>query len=303
MKGPYHPVLFTIAIIALVSLACFPGAIATSTPLAGEQALATIVAQTLSAMTQAASNPTAAPPTPTSLPATSTAVPTATRLNYCDWAGFMKDVSVPDGTTFEPGQTFVKTWRLQNRGTCAWTQNYYLVFFSGSQMGGTSAVRLPGNVPPGRTVDVSVTLTVPQAEGHYVGYWLLRNASGTLFGVGDHADKSFWVDVYGESQLPHGEVAGTLCYPSESIPRMTLYFEDASSAEVTQFQITPGQSSYSFLLPNGVYYAYAWQPDANLWGGYLRKNGTLKSFQINGGETTSGIRICDWGPVPYSKGQ
>jgi len=301
MKRHVNPVVFLFGIIALVSMACFPGALATSSPQPNQQALETIVAQTFTAMTLAA--PSATPVPPTAVPVTSTAVPTATRVIYCDWAAFVKDVSVPDGTTFEPGHTFVKTWRLQNRGTCTWTSSYYLAFFSGSQLGGTSAVKLPGNVQPGQTVDVSVTLTVPNAEGHYIGYWLLRNASGTLFGVGDKADKAFWVDVYAKSQSPHGEVAGTLCYPSEYIPKMTLYFENAYSGEVTQLFIAQGESAYSILLPTGIYYAYGWQADAQLWGGYLNPNGTLKSFQVSSGTTTSDIRICNWGPTPFAKGQ
>jgi len=39
----------------------------------------------------------------------------------CDRAQFISDVTVPDGTTFAPGATFTKTWRLKNSGTCTWT--------------------------------------------------------------------------------------------------------------------------------------------------------------------------------------
>ena len=41
---------------------------------------------------------------------------------------------------------------------------------------------IPGNVAPGQTVDVSVTLTAPVSAGYHISYWMLRNDSGALFG-------------------------------------------------------------------------------------------------------------------------
>ena len=58
----------------------------------------------------------------------------------CDWAQFIADVTVPDGTTYTPGATFQKTWRLKNIGYCTWTTSYALVFDSGQQMGASSSV-------------------------------------------------------------------------------------------------------------------------------------------------------------------
>jgi hypothetical protein len=113
----------------------------------------------------------------------------------CDWAQFVADITVPDGTSFAPGATFTKTWRLKNIGTCTWTTSYSLVFVSGSQMGAPSAVALPSSVAPGATVDISVNMTAPATNGHYRGYWQLRNASGVLFGIGAYANSSFWVDI------------------------------------------------------------------------------------------------------------
>jgi len=40
-----------------------------------------------------------------------------------------------------------------------------------------------------------VTLTAPNKDGKYRGYWKLRNAAGILFGIGAQADTAFWVDV------------------------------------------------------------------------------------------------------------
>jgi hypothetical protein len=161
----------------------------------------------MAATLQAQSGTTTAPtgfPTivfPTIPPAT--ALPTFTPITsskplpvtYCDWAAYIKDVTIPDGTIFAPGAQFTKTWRLQNIGTCSWTPSYALVFSSGNPMGGPTVVALPGNVNPGQTIDVSVNLTAPASEGPYRGYWLLRNASGSLFGLGAAANSAFYVDI------------------------------------------------------------------------------------------------------------
>jgi hypothetical protein len=141
--------------------------------------------------------PTLQPATvmPTQTQSAPTALPPAPRTTYCDWAAYVKDVTVPDGTIFAPGTQFTKTWRLQNIGTCSWTPSYALVYTSGAQMSGPAIAALTGNVNPGQTVDVSVNLTAPSSEGTYQGYWMLRNASGTYFGLGGTAKNAFYVDI------------------------------------------------------------------------------------------------------------
>jgi hypothetical protein len=177
-----------------------------------------------------------------------------------------------------------------------------LVFTSGDQMGGTTAVRLSGNVYPGQTVDVSVTLTAPDKRGHFTGYWMLRNPNGVLFGYGDKANQAFYVDIRTEN-LPHGTVTGNLSYPSEFNPPLTLYFENAATGQITQFSIPEKNPTFSVLLPNGTYYAYAWVPNYNLQGAYVHQNLTMKSFVVSGGQTTSGINITDFSPNPHGRGQ
>ncbi|HSR21147.1 MAG TPA: NBR1-Ig-like domain-containing protein, partial [Anaerolineales bacterium] len=113
----------------------------------------------------------------------------------CDRAQFIADVTVPDGTVFAPGASFSKTWRLKNVGTCAWTTSYSLVFDSGEKMGGPDSAFLPAYVPPGSTVDVTVSLTAPSTIGTYRGYWKFANAGGARFGIGSDGNRSWWVEI------------------------------------------------------------------------------------------------------------
>ncbi len=126
-------------------------------------------------------------PAPTIAQAT-ISLPSATPTPNCDKATFVDDVTVVDNTVMTPGQTFTKTWRIKNTGTCSWTPSYAVVFSSGNQMSGPTTQALTSNVNPGQTVDISVELTAPTAAGTYRGDWKLRNASGTAF-------SSFYVQI------------------------------------------------------------------------------------------------------------
>jgi len=113
----------------------------------------------------------------------------------CDAAQFVVDATIPDGTVVAPGSSLYKTWRLQNTGTCTWSTSYAIVFYGGTKMGAPSVVYLPTSVAPGATVDVSVNMTAPSISGHYRGYWMLRNASNVLFGVGPSGTWDFFIDI------------------------------------------------------------------------------------------------------------
>ncbi len=144
-------------------------------------------------LTPAVTAPIAA--TNTASAATATAVP-------CDAVKFVKDVTYPDDTEVAPGAAFVKTWRLQNVGSCAWNSNYTIVPTGGDLLGAPASVLITNNsVAPGETVDISVTLTAPNTAGTYRGDWKVRNGAGAQFGLGD-GTKPFWVQI--KVALPGG---------------------------------------------------------------------------------------------------
>ncbi|HEX2995543.1 MAG TPA: NBR1-Ig-like domain-containing protein, partial [Anaerolineales bacterium] len=113
-----------------------------------------------------------------------------------DRAQFLADVTVPDGTRFDPGAAFKKTWRLKNVGTCIWlASSYKLTFVSGEKLGANTEVGLSSDVMSGQTVDLSVDMTAPNTAGHYIGYWKIKGASGVPFGIGVYANKAWWVEI------------------------------------------------------------------------------------------------------------
>lgn len=141
-------------------------------------------------------------PTPTPI----TPPPPTVVASDCDRATFVTDATIPDGTTFSPGAAFSKTWRLKNSGSCTWTRDYKLIYYSGALMNAQTAVNMPYYIYPGNTVDITVNLVAPNEPGDYRGFWILTNANGTMFGIGSNADRPFWVEikVAGDSPIPLG---------------------------------------------------------------------------------------------------
>lgn len=308
MKPSTNTILIIFGILFLGVMAMFPITIVAAQFLGSQsdgdsQTVEIAVTQTVLAMTLNAPTQTPLPLTPTTAPATYTATPTSTGVpstTYCDWVAFVKDVTIQDGAILAPGETFTKTWRLKNIGTCTWTPDYQVSFHSGTQMSGTS-MQVPGYIAPGQTVDVAVTFTAPTAAGHYIGYWTLKNKSGALFGTGNRADEPFYVDIE-VKDLTYGTVTGSLCYPSEFNPPMTLYFEKVGNGENIQFAIVEAQNIYEVLLPIGTYYVHAWAPNYNLEGAYADPNTNLMiPVQVYSGKTTNMINLCNWSPYPHGR--
>ena len=183
-----------IFLVTLVLSACnLPGSSTQEPEQQSAEVVLTAAAQTVEAnLTQFAEQATATPqilPTSTTAPPTITlavqptggSAPTAAATQGCDDADFVTDVTIPDGTDLDPNETFTKTWRLKNSGTCSWTPSYAVVFSNGDSMSGPATQALAGNVDSGQTLDISVNLKAPATSGDYTGYWKLRNAAGTTF--------------------------------------------------------------------------------------------------------------------------
>lgn len=123
-------------------------------------------------------------------------VKTTTTGDGFDQASFVADITVPDGTVIDPGEQFVKTWRIRNSGNTTWTEQYTLRFISDNRMGGPASVPLGKTVRPGEVTEVSVKLTAPEAQGRHRSTWKLHNIQGEFFPF----------DLYTEIQVPRKTV-------------------------------------------------------------------------------------------------
>ncbi|NPV76406.1 MAG: hypothetical protein HPY59_08515 [Anaerolineae bacterium] len=172
---------------------------ASPTPLPATSTVAPPTLTATATLTATPLPPTATlPPTSTPIVATVTPLPTSTYSITpvpCFAIRFIADVTVPDDTVMTPNQSFVKTWRLQNAGSCAWSPDFDIVFVGGSVMGAPGAQKLNTTINPGQNVDISLTMTAPSTEGVYKGDWKLRSSTGVVFGLGRTGDVPFWVKI------------------------------------------------------------------------------------------------------------
>jgi len=226
MKIPSLRILSILLLITVLVSGCNMPSSGVSTP--SPEVIMTEAAQTAQVVptnTQVIVQPTSmvtqvpATPTTVSLPtATSTSKPTATMpptptsASCTNLAKFVTDVTIPDDTEMLPGQEFIKTWRLQNVGTCTWNNQYALMFVKGDQMNGTSPLHLTGSIAPSSTVDLSVTLKAPGTAGTYRGTWVLYTPSAFNYNPETDSIASFYVQikvVEGVSELNLGAATWT----------------------------------------------------------------------------------------------
>jgi hypothetical protein len=108
-------------------------------------------------------------------------------------AGNPLDITIPDGNRMRPGESFRKTWRLKNAGSCVWTKDFTVVFFSGSVLGASRIQYLSSEVEPGESVDISINMTAPVQPGNYQSDWMLHSPDNQLIGLGPKGTAPFSV--------------------------------------------------------------------------------------------------------------
>ena len=151
--------------------------------------MATSIAQTLAAM-NTQNPPTQIPLQPTNTPAllptitlqattTSTTGLTATP-RPCNMATFISE-NPQDGVTFQAGESFTKSWRLKNSGTCTWNTNYKVVYYSGDEISGAGTSKLANNAAPGEMIDITYTFQAPSTPGSYQTLFKLQDDNGVNF--------------------------------------------------------------------------------------------------------------------------
>jgi hypothetical protein len=95
---------------------------------------------------------------------------------------FVEDITIPSETEVLAGETFTKTWKVLNAGTCNWS-GVKLVFSSGDTIGQDVEINV-SDTAVNATTEVSVPLTAPSTPGSYRSTWKLSLPGSGKFGEG-----------------------------------------------------------------------------------------------------------------------
>lgn len=111
------------------------------------------------------------------------------------------------------------------------------------------------------------------------------------------------------------ELNGTLCYPSDYIPKMTVFLQEVATGKIHKITTQEDQRSFKFSdIPFGDYYAYAYAIDqtqtdskgntSKASGGFTKavpcglsvecNDHTLIQIKVDNEITKDTISICDW---------
>ena len=227
--------LLTTTLIVVVTMLAVPSRKAASVPSlpAGTES-ASPASPTIMLMPVSASTTTAEP-----------ASSTTTGLSTNDIAQFVGETS-PDLTNIPAGTSFTKTWTFRNAGTTTWTTGYFLKL-TGTSHPLEQTISLPEKidltqtVKPGETVDISINLQAPAADGTYSYHWQLQTPTGQIVS-GDGYD--IWVT------FTIGDVAMN---SSISLGNITLELVSVDkSANYTNVHICAKYPDTQDWNPNGV---------------------------------------------------
>ena len=124
-------------------------------------------------------------------------IPELTPENCTNRVKFVEDITIPDNSVVAAGKPFTKTWKLQNVGSCVWTDQYSFEFVDGDLMDANKKIPFPKktNIYPNGTIEISVYMTAPEQSGKYQGNWKIRTPWGTQFGTGENGENPVWVKI------------------------------------------------------------------------------------------------------------
>ena len=117
-------------------------------------------------------------------------------------AGYVADLTYPDGTRVLPNTTIEKKWRLRNTGGKQWPLGTSIVFVGGDTLTSLEVVPLEGEMPgPGEELDVTVPFHSPSDQGRFSCFWRLATPDGVRFGA------RVWIDIMVDPTLSADESA------------------------------------------------------------------------------------------------
>lgn len=99
-----------------------------------------------------------------------------------DKSRFVRDVTIPDGSIFKPGERFEKVWEIQNVGTVPWKDRYLRRLGACSGPGrliSDPRVAIPDS-DPGEPCLVRASLVAPDQPGTYYAAWKMIDVQGRV---------------------------------------------------------------------------------------------------------------------------
>jgi len=274
-KLPLTLSIFIVLAAALLNGCNMPGRKVEMIGMDVTQAYQTVQAQLTQAVAQTPAETVSQTPTPqdedsvTQTPETSPTIglenPTGTQSagKRCDQAAaaYPKiDISIPDDTQMAPGEVFTKIWRVVNVGTCTWSPQYKIVFFSGELMAAPKSLPLNTTVSPNQSVDISVDMVAPTKTGTYQGNWKLQNQDDTLFGIGPNGESPFWVRiqvVLAAIETPTGTPTLTPTTAVQTSGAVTLVVSDTLNLDSLQVNTSGADLVFSVTLTEPPQYQLA----------------------------------------------
>jgi len=101
---------------------------------------------------------------------------------------FLQDITIPDGTVVEPGESIDKRWQVRNSGNCNWDENYSIKLVAGPGMGvPVQQALIPAR--SGTDVIIRMIFNAPEESGNYRSVWQAHDRKGNPFG------NSFFIDI------------------------------------------------------------------------------------------------------------
>ncbi len=187
------------------------------------------------------------PITPTATITPTTPITNTSPLTNCtNIIGYLDDITIPDDTAFAPGDEIVKTWRLQNDGTCAWGEGYTAVYVGGDDLIGPITQTIEAVAPNG-TIELTIIFTAPEAEGTYRENWQIADAGGTPFGIDGFDSDAFWLQV----QVQEGAEPEATAEPGTAVIGGLVWRDYCTETGGSCVELNDG-----FFVADGIYNGY-----------------------------------------------
>jgi len=101
----------------------------------------------------------------------------------------LENVTIPERAVVLPGQTLIKTWRVENTGKTDWPEGSKLIFLRGDRSMSTEEEFPVAACKAGQSIEVSAVIVTPTQQGRHTAVFRLADPERIPFGP------RLWCDV------------------------------------------------------------------------------------------------------------